>query len=91
MLNFNPRAPRGARPVAVHNNIYADGFQPTRPARGATSVHSPISVQPSGFQPTRPARGATDRLEQTNTVKPISTHAPREGRDAKELRRKRGL
>ena len=35
-LDFNPRAPRGARPVNVDKKVRRVLFQSTRPARGAT-------------------------------------------------------
>ena len=57
------------------------GFQLTRPARGATKS-SAICNTPTKFQLTRPARGATlSPTRRQNNVK-ISTHTPREGRDA---------
>ncbi len=55
---FNPRAPRGARPMAEREAKRADAFQSTRPARGATKVNV-LGVLQSMFQSTRPARGAT--------------------------------
>ena len=58
ILNFNPRAPCGARLLWIGSEIRFSSFQPTRPLRGATLlgwVSSLISI----FQPTRPLRGAT--------------------------------
>ena len=39
------------------------------------------------FQPTRPARGATANAREGHRRVPVSTHAPREGRDADGARR----
>ena len=57
-INFNPRAPCGARPAPNEVVVPLERFQPTRPLRGATNVY--VSAQVSvPFQPTRPLRGAT--------------------------------
>ena len=58
--NFNPRAPRGARPLLPQPPHTAKiRFQSTRPARGATNNRW-VSDLRRGFQSTRPARGATE-------------------------------
>ena len=58
-INFNPRAPRGARQSTDDDSPEKRRFQSTRPARGATvETHSRIQARP------------------------ISIHAPREGRDS---------
>ena len=60
-MDFNPRAPRGARPsylVKVTTDVL---FQSTRPARGATR-RSSCSASLNTFQSTRPARGATAKV-----------------------------
>ena len=36
LLNFNPRAPCGARPMGKIRDLRLQVFQPTRPLRGAT-------------------------------------------------------
>ena len=56
--NFNPRAPRGARPDSSAVRVLAGVFQSTRPARGATALPS-AATSGRKFQSTRPARGAT--------------------------------
>ena len=68
-LNFNPRAPCGARLQALIHNRYPCLFQPTRPLRGATKLKI-ISGKLNIFQPTRPLRGATTGsvTERKNTV-----------------------
>ncbi len=77
---FNPRAPRGARPMAEREAKRADAFQSTRPARGATKVNV-LGVLQSMFQSTRPARGATQRPVGLAVEFKVSIHAPRAGRD----------
>ena len=57
-MDFNPRAPRGARPVVEYGKQYGFKFQSTRPARGATELLLVQHMQ-QAFQSTRPARGAT--------------------------------
>ena len=60
-LNFNPRAPYGARLARIFQGLTPENqFQSTRPIRGATLD---LVDKPSGqrFQSTRPIRGATRR------------------------------
>ena len=40
-LHFNPRPPRGGRPVLLYRIILYNSFQSTPPARGATIVVGP--------------------------------------------------
>ena len=56
--NFNPRAPRGARPCIPALQGQEKGFQSTRPAWGAT-LNIIEGAVIAGFQSTRPAWGAT--------------------------------
>ena len=79
--NFNPRAPRGARPMLGKglNKIIID-FNPRAP-RGARQNSSHSKPNTSTFQSTRPARGATVYLLNNLGSYLISIHAPREGRD----------
>ena len=64
-MNFNPRAPCGARQYLPIEEINSTQFQSTRPVRGATT--SGLRTPPTPiFQSTRPVRGATrqeDALE----------------------------
>ena len=60
--NFNPRAPRGARPGAGRRSGASAGFQSTRPSRGATalapatraqakiSIHAPLAGRDRGHR-----------------------------------------
>ena len=57
-MDFNPRAPCGARPDDPVVSARRDGFQPTRPLRGATTLKAQV-LKGQKFQPTRPLRGAT--------------------------------
>ena len=72
-LDFNPRAPCGARrhDIAITRGPLA--FQPTRPLRGATLKQCPKRHFPMKFQPTRPLRGAThdaDAIRMHKTFQP---------------------
>ena len=58
-INFNPRAPCGARPCCSKCCKGDALFQPTRPLRGATRLRQ-LPPMTHRFQPTRPLRGATD-------------------------------
>ena len=78
---FNPRAPCGARPLAMAVMTGAEIFQPTRPLRGATGVVEKEAGARQIFQPTRPLRGATDSWLLISERQRISTHAPLAGRD----------
>ena len=80
-INFNPRAPCGARQIDYWTGCQAVIFQPTRPLRGATflacaissgrsiSTHAPLAGRDNGY------------LRLLLTVENISTHAPLAGRD----------
>ena len=81
-INFNPRAPCGARPAAHRRDLSRDRFQPTRPLRGATPLWR-IARIAMPFQPTRPLRGATDVGFCHVGLNRISTHAPLAGRDCR--------
>ena len=56
---FNPRAPCGARPLAISTLTPVCPFQSTRPMRGATGNLDFGSTELEQFQSTRPMRGAT--------------------------------
>ena len=81
--DFNPRAPCGARPHRVPEDLRLhQEFQPTRPLRGATSkpawwgskqeisTHAPLA-----------GRDENNQIQHSNIK--ISTHAPLAGRDEK--------
>ena len=57
-LDFNPRAPCGARQITLLEEICSRLFQSTRPMRGATPARR-RSKRNRKFQSTRPMRGAT--------------------------------
>ncbi len=78
--NFNPRAPRGARPRAAAKDKDLAAFQSTRPAWGATQYLflQLQSVQISIHAP----RVGRDAVHAVGIVRfCISIHAPRVGRD----------
>jgi len=62
-------------------------FQSTRPARDATVVSRDDYLQLE-FQSTRPARDATPRLSGRSSKGGVSIHAPRAGRDIKDIVRR---
>ena len=57
LSNFNPRAPRGARPAAEESLLRRREFQSTCPARGTTMAAPAASSGVSNFNPRAP-RGA---------------------------------
>ena len=83
--NFNPRAPRGARPTAITMTRGDFLFQSTCPARGTTGRGFIVMGRGKNFNPRAP-RGARHP-----TVRPlpwrclISIHVPREGHDCGNL------
>ena len=85
LSNFNPRAPRGARPPVLENLVPIIQFQSTRPSRGATSRHCSPVIR-LVFQSTRPSRGATIGRVESVRLRPISIHAPLAGRDEQKNR-----
>ena len=77
---FNPRPPRGGRPISAKsrtNNLY---FNP-RPPRGGRQPLRQLCPEKSEFQSTPPARRATLTFWAISSVVWISIHAPREGGD----------
>ena len=59
-LDFNPRAPCGARHLTLWRPSYITLFQSTRPLRGATTIMLFFPLR-TLFQSTRPLRGATQQ------------------------------
>ena len=58
-IDFNPRAPCGARPGGDPVMLRLKAFQSTRPVRGATGGGQEPLHGGNQFQSTRPVRGAT--------------------------------
>ena len=84
-LNFNPRAPCGARPQQIIcGYVKVLYFNPRAPC-GARLYPAEQKGRGWKFQSTRPVWGATtiDFLGEFSTV--ISIHAPRVGRDQKRF------
>ena len=88
--HFNPRAPRGARPLHSLHIHQRHLFQSTRPSRGATRKRA-WNLSREKFQSTRPSRGATCGGYRRMTVDNISIHAPLAGRDGRRIRRREFL
>ena len=78
--NFNPRAPRGARPLHKALHLESKTFQSTCPARGTTRMHHKnfrgrvISIHV-------PREGHDALAEFSGGAMVISIHVPREGHD----------
>ena len=66
-MNFNPRAPRGARPVSLKASQPRSLFQSTRPSRGATSPAASAGSSGSHFNPRAP-RGARHKTLVNGTI-----------------------
>ena len=80
-LNFNPRAPCGARPVGTGGNVF-DKLISTHAPLAGRDIGDKLSIfKVIRFQPTRPLRGATNQPEYKSENQEISTHAPLAGRD----------
>ena len=79
-LNFNPRAPCGARLLIVPQIRSPVYFNPRAPC-GARPDTWRSSTPRRKFQSTRPVRGATVSATVTADQINISIHAPRAGRD----------
>ena len=74
-------APRVGRDATASTRIWrCVTFQSTRPVWGATTVNNFAKTEDL-FQSTRPVWGATRRNDKERTIKMISIHAPRVGRD----------
>ena len=80
-LNFNPRAPCGARLASLGAMFHCDtNFNPRAPC-GARRCELSLLLCQFVFQPTRPLRGATVSPSKIRNLYNISTHAPLAGRD----------
>ena len=80
-LYFNPRPPRGGRPITLSIVFLILGFQSTPPARGATWLDNWYGCRSWDFNPRPPRGGRPRRKRRTKRKIPISIHAPREGGD----------
>ena len=61
-LDFNPRAPCGARPEPLVHNESIRTISTHAPLAGRDRAHRAHKAFESGFQPTRPLRGATSKV-----------------------------
>ena len=84
--DFNPLAPRGARPpLMVRSMSRSCTFQSTRPSRGETLQDLLRKGAGQVFQSTRPSRGETRRRFHFQPGRSrISIHSPLAGRDSKQ-------
>ena len=79
-MDFNPLAPRGARPFRISSWSVLTTFQSTRPSRGETGQTALAAVD-TAFQSTRPSRGETIVCPTKSDILKISSHSPLAGRD----------
>ena len=80
--DFNPRSPRGLRPVPVMSDSKLSLFQSTQPKRAATVASTWSSCAAIGFQSTQPKRAATMGMPTAQLAySEISIHAARVGCD----------
>ena len=82
-LNFNPRAPCGARRFYGTCHGRNRNFNPRAPC-GARQNGRRRFLSIVRFQPTRPLRGATSQMARRTKPTSISTHAPLAGRDSSD-------
>ena len=80
---FNPRTPRGVRPLFLASHSGRQAFQSTHPSRGATN--STINIIVAVYFNPRTPRGVRQRKTAGTTGNGISIHAPLAGCDRKEL------
>ena len=81
-LDFNPRSPRGERPVLADGHCSPYRFQSTLPAGGATTEHTGLQAGAPRISIHAP-RGGSDwaRMSEDRIPVTISIHAPRGGSD----------
>ena len=80
-IDFNPRAPCGARQAGEHESYFTIEISTHAPLAGRDFIGALNSISRSVFQPTRPLRGATEGDTNITFALGISTHAPLAGRD----------
>ena len=81
LVDFNPRAPCGARPFAAVPAVPDRSISTHAPLAGRDCIRSGRPLMAALFQPTRPLRGATGLRAACVGGRLISTHAPLAGRD----------
>ena len=75
IANFNPRAPRGARPSLERIRSFLLRFQSTRPARGATRCRWPPRAS-RYFNPRAPRGARLGEFEEIDILKDFNPRAP---------------
>ena len=83
-MDFNPRAPCGARLDKIILVAGLLNFNPRAPCGARLTTTGNPAAKDSEFQPTRPLRGATKTNQNKVAKSTISTHAPLAGRDDHE-------
>ena len=85
--HFNPRSPRGLRPLLPRSVIVTALFQSTQPKRAATEIQLVILILFMQFQSTQPKRAATKSAGKQRRRIFISIHAAQEGCDQNAIKR----
>ena len=85
-VNFNPRAPYGARRAFFCAFFRQNGFQSTRPIRGATFDEGGTADGAGDFNPRAPYGARRRRAPPAPASNQISIHAPHTGRDLTSLK-----
>ena len=86
-LNFNPRAPRGARPGGEASHVLTENISIHVPREGHDQRIQWRRPPPNLFQSTCPARGTTTDTMAEAAAELISIHVPREGHDPSQAER----
>ena len=81
LTHFNPRSPRGERPVIPADRRVVALISIHAPREGSDRRRPRSAMGVVGFQSTLPARGATTQRREALKAFEISIHAPREGSD----------
>ena len=78
--DFNPRPPRGGRPIDTHEQCGQDLFQSTPPARGATQHINDMYQYQQYFNPRPPRGGRRSKKYFKKKEKHFNPRPPRGGR-----------
>ena len=85
LYNFNPRAPRGARPLCSLSSGASSIISIHVPREGHDNDGRFVNVASFTFQSTCPARGTTESKAGRTFITCISIHVPREGHDSETI------
>ena len=84
-INFNPRAPCGARLIEGFEVLVLGGISIHAPRVGRDAKVQVVILSEMLFQSTRPVWGATSCHDSILILLRISIHAPRVGRDREQM------